>query len=112
MPNDKNLETVAQTRAFGCLTRIYWMSFGNALPVFALIYIAKEKGKATWGIDVLFWLGIVSLVLFRLVDIQFCNGTTADGKPATIGHWRQYALIAFGIGLVGWGLAHGLARVL
>jgi hypothetical protein len=46
------------------------------------------------------------------VDIRFLNGETGDGKPATLTHWRRYALLVGSVGLGAWLLAHALVSIL
>ena len=48
----------------------------------------------------------------RYLDIRKFGGRTADGAaPATMAHWRRYALLLIGVCLLLWTLAHVAARI-
>ena len=89
----------------GCLSgliRLYWLSIGNLCLFFSAIASAKEPSSATMG--VLFLGAVVALLLVRFVDIRVYKGQTSEGEPATIAHWRRYALrlVIFSVAL--WGV--------
>lgn len=94
--------------ALGVAARVFWMAFGNA-GLFLLAVSIAQAGAVSY-LDAAFWTLAAALLLVRYVDIARLSGLTADGKPASLRHWRQYA-----IGLLGailWALAHMGARLL
>jgi len=91
----------------GCLLRVYWVFFGNALV--ALLALAILQGGARLGLaDVFYWLGVASLAGCRYADIRHYGGSTAEGQPATIAHWRRYSLLLLGVAIVVWLGVHAL----
>lgn len=100
-------EQPSDQTASGCLLRLYWLFLGNIL-MFLLAYGIAARGVAVTTFDIVYWLGAASLLTVRLVDIQFLHGATAEGAPATIGHWRRYSLIVLAVAVVVWLAAHGI----
>ncbi len=77
----------------GCLSiivRLSWVFGGIIVLIYCAVFIAREKHPGTT--DLIFWLTLAAIVLLRFVDIRFLQGETLDNKPATITHWRRYAL--------------------
>lgn len=74
---------------FAALARIYWLG-GGAVLVFCAIYIVLQK--ATFTVYLVNILSVISLIVIRFIDIKYFNGETMNNQPATLGHWRQYAL--------------------
>lgn len=93
--------------ATGCLLRVYWMLLGNVL-VFLLAYGIAMRGVYLTRIDLAYWLAAASLPLVKFIDIRFMRGTTADGAPATMSHWRRYTLMVMVITFTLWLAAHGI----
>src|SRR5512140_2058006 len=92
----------------GCLSiivRLTWI-FGVSLLVFGTIFIIQGNNPGL--ADAIFWLITVGLILARYVDIRYLKGETADNKPATLKHWRRYAVIL----LIAAGLLYLLAKIL
>jgi hypothetical protein len=46
------------------------------------------------------------LVTVRFLDIKFLDGQTATGQPASIKHWRRYAIVLVVISAAIWAAAH------
>ena len=106
-PHGQQDQPIRQQPPGGCLLRIYWMFFGNALV--ALFALAIVQGKGGIGLaDLLYWLGVASLVASRYVDIHYLGGGTAEGEPATRGHWRRYSLRVLGVAALLWLAVHGV----
>lgn len=77
----------------GCLSgilRLYWMAFGNLLLLFAAVSSAKEP--SAMGRLGLFLFSVAALLAVRLIDIRAFAGQTSEGEPATMAHWRRYAI--------------------
>jgi len=84
--------------------RLYWMAFGNILVLFAAI--AAARADRAGAADVILLLAATSLIVMRYVDITRYTGLTEDGKtPATLAHWRRYALGVAVVTSVLWGVA-------
>jgi len=62
--------------------------------------------------DVIFWALVGLLVWARYFDVTRLNGLTAEGKPASLHHWRRYATFLVASAALLWALAHGTAHVL
>lgn len=84
-----------------------WMLWGN-MAVFLCAGKVAE-GTAPVMSSVLFWSFVAALVAGRYVDITRCGGTTAEGEPATLAHWRSYAIRVVIVSAVLWGLARFVA---
>lgn len=97
-----------QTRSesTGCLPvilRLTWLMWGN-LALFICAALVAE-GTAPIVTDLLFFLVAGSLVGVRYVDITRFKGETTEGEPATIAHWRRYAIMMMLISAALWALA-------
>ena len=112
MSRNRN-EEAAPVQEMGCLAgmvRIIWMMVGNGALLLLAVLITEEKPFS--GLDVAFWATVAALILLRYIDITRLSGLTADGRPASLKHWRRYALFLLLIAGGGWVLAHGVARFL
>ncbi|MDI6808570.1 MAG: hypothetical protein QME66_06260 [Candidatus Eisenbacteria bacterium] len=96
----------------GCFLRLYWMCFGNIIAVLLLVLIIEKPAKFLSAFDAAYWFTFGSLVLVRYADVRYFRGLTADGSPASLVHWRRYAVILTVAALGTWLLAHFLKRVL
>ena len=94
----------------GCLVRLGWMPAGTLLLVLSFFMILLKGPNFAW--DLAFWITAASCVVLRYVDVAFLGGRTVKGEPATIAHWRRYALLLPASALVLWGLAHWLTRLI
>ena len=93
------------------LVRLYWMLLGNALLMFCAYLVSQAESLLT-GADLAYWLVAGSLVAVRYVDIRHLGGTTAECKPATMGHWKNYARGLLVVSVIVWLAAHGLGQLL
>ena len=96
----------------GFLVRLYWMGIGNVLLLFLFFFIVEKRLIFPSLLDAAYLVALASLILIRYVDIRFLNGETGDGKPATLTHWRRYAMIIGSAGGAAWLLARVLAHFL
>lgn len=94
----------------GLLIRLYWMLFGNSALLILALFIATHKYDMLLVASLAYFAIIVSMVVVRYVDIRFFNGETVDGRPATMEHWRRYAMIIAIAGLAAWLVALAIAR--
>ena len=110
MPNpEKRDEPSHQVSGTGCLVRLGWMMFGNAALAICIGTIASCKGVSLSAVDAAFWLIVPILVWLRYIDITRMNGQTAAGQPATMSHWRRYAVLLPALSLIAWVAAHAMA---
>jgi len=97
----------------GCLVRVYWMLFGNAIMWFLLAFIVAKRPKLPSALDAIYWLTVLSLVVARFVDIRYHNGRTAYGDdPATLKHWWRYVVLLVIAAFGSWVGAYALGRLL
>jgi hypothetical protein len=86
----------------GCLVRLFWMGPGNlALFYFAGIISRLPSWTLTWR-DVAFWSAVAALIGARYFDVARFEGLTAQGEPATVRHFRRYAVWTILIALAFW----------
>ncbi|MCX7044287.1 MAG: hypothetical protein NTX50_02220 [Candidatus Sumerlaeota bacterium] len=95
----------------GCVARLGWMAIGTIALLAALLFIVQNRGKFNLA-DSLFWAAVVVCIGLRYLDIAHLNGETVAGEPATLAHWRRYALILIALALPLWALAHGIGFLL
>lgn len=82
------------------------MAFGNIALVMAALWIYKSAG---WSIaDFAFWLIVSLLIGARYIDIVRYKGTTIQGEPATMAHFKRYVLIVLMAGAAVWAVARAL----
>ena len=93
----------------GCLLRLSWLIAGNAVLLLAARSIAIGGGLLLTWADAVFWLAAGAMLAARYVDVTRFGGCTASGKPATLAHWRRYALLLCGGALAVWIVAHAIA---
>jgi hypothetical protein len=106
MSNHNNHPTDKQTGILAIIARLFWMVFGNFILVISAISILAGKGTTSYVSDVVFWCDVVALVIVRFLDIKFLDGLTTTGKPATLAHWRKYAIMLIICSGLIWAAAH------
>lgn len=99
------------TSALAILARVYWMLLGNIIVVLSAVMIGRSPQGLSLH-DAAFWAGSASLLVVRYVDVTRLQGTTAEGEPATMAHWRRYAVTVAVVAGVAWVTAHGMAFAL
>ena len=82
--------------------------FTDKLLVNLAILIGQKRTLPNHLTDVLFGATVILLVIARYVDISYLHGDTSNGEPATMKHWRQYAIGLVLISLAILGVAHGI----
>jgi uncharacterized membrane protein YdcZ (DUF606 family) len=109
MTNDHREHPSAQPEyqdPLGCLPRIFWMMLG---PLGLLLATLKVYMSAGWTVaDVLVWLIIGLLIGARYIDIVRFKGQTINEQPATMAHFRPYALLVLVAGTAMWVAARAL----
>lgn len=94
----------AELHPAGCLLRVFWMGFGNILFL-SLAAAIFRSSSYTW-LDAAYAGTVSGMVLARYLDVRRFEGLTVDSQPATLGHFRRYAV---GLALVG-GIVWCVAR--
>jgi hypothetical protein len=97
-----------QSTALGFLARLWWMFFGNMLLAFSLLFLLFNKGSFFHPADWVFWIVVASLIFMRFIDIRFCDGQTATGRPASLTNWTRYGAVLLAGSVAVWGIAHAL----
>jgi len=69
---------------------LVWI-FGGIALIYVALFIAQGKGTALTAL--LMIVMTLALILVRFADIKFLGGETLDNKPATLKHWRRYAVM-------------------
>ena len=100
-----------QGTAAGVMARLWWMLLGNAVLALSAVFILHNTVGFLHAADVVFWCTAASLVLVRYIDIQFLNGLTATGAPASTRHWIKYTILLLVCSAVVWALAHAASRL-
>ena len=107
MDEPKN-EDVKHDHLAGCFLRFFWMIVGNAILVFCVVSMVKGHSNLLGLEDAFYWSLVGILLAARYVDIQYFNGQTANGEPASMADWRRYT-VRVGIISVGlWLVAHAI----
>lgn len=101
-----------QLSSAGCLARLFWLMFGNMAVLLCAVYILRNRVPFFSPPDAVFWAAVALLIGVRYIDIKHLQGTTSEGKPATLTDWRRYVgmLVASTAGL--WVVAHVVSRAL
>lgn len=74
----------------GCLLRIAWMGFGN-IVLLSLAASVFRSASYTW-LDGAYGAVVLGLIAARYVDIRRYAGLTVHSEPATMAHFRRYAV--------------------
>ena len=93
----------------GCFLRLFWMMIGNIVLLLCVYSVIQHRSSVLSIADAFYWAIVGSLLAARYVDIRYLHGTTADGDPATIAHWRRYAVFLVLIATGLWLVAHAIA---
>lgn len=101
----------AETNPTGCLLRLCWMFVGNGVLLFSAIFIAQHPWKSLSAADLVYAAGVAFLLGTRFLDITRFQGTTATAEPATLAHWRRYALVVLAVSAGVWVGAHAVAAI-
>lgn len=85
------------------------MGGGTVTLLLLSALIAQGNAPSVTLYDLGLWVVAAAMVAVRYVDITRFGGQTTEGQPATLAHWRKYALgVAFVTSLL-WIAAHLLA---
>lgn len=67
--------------------------------------------KSGIACDFAYWINVVIMIGIRLLDIKIFAGETEDFEPATMAHWRKYAIKLILFSLLGYILVKGLSHL-
>jgi hypothetical protein len=82
------------------------MGLGNIVLAMAALSTYRSAG---WSIaDLAFWFIVGLLIGARYIDIVRYQGTTADGEPATMAHFKRHVAILLVVAAALWAVARGL----
>ena len=95
--------------ASGCLLRVFWMLIGNLILLFCALGIFQNRSGFLGVADAFYWAAVGSLLAARYVDIRYLQGRTAEGNPASLAHWRRYAVLVCAASTTLWLLVHAAA---
>ena len=109
MANDQRERSSAQPEyqnPLGCFPKIFWMMMGPLGLVLAALSVFRSAG---WTIaDAVAWLLIGLLIGARYIDVVRFKGQTINDQPATMAHFRRYALLVLSAGTALWAVARAL----
>jgi hypothetical protein len=97
--------TPARRNAAGLLFRLFWMVLGNLAAVVLAALIWDADGATELALSGAYWVTIALVVGARYVDIDRYDGLTAEGEPATLGHWRRHTAILLPLAAAIWGVS-------
>jgi hypothetical protein len=77
----------------GMFARFYWICVGDPLLLLLLVVMIAKHPKLPSLLDAAYVAALGSLILVRYADTRFLKGQTGEGQPATMAHWRRYAML-------------------
>jgi len=92
--------------------RLFWLLFGNIILIVLALTIALHTIKPPVVSHCLFWVTAIAAIALRYADIRFFHGETADCVPATMAHFRGYAVKLAIFAAAIWGIALLAAKYL
>jgi hypothetical protein len=110
-PNTPNTTNTPDTpiAPSGCLLRLVWSIGGSATIYLALATIGATRPPLPSSLDFVVGVTLIVMLAARWLDITRCNGRTLSDDPATLWHWRRYAVLLGSSTLAAWSLAHLIA---
>jgi len=84
------------------------MFVGNAAVYASLAVIAMGDAEFPSSLDAVVWVAVALTLGARWLDITRWEGKTASGEPATLAHWRRYAVVVVGLTAVASVVAHAI----
>lgn len=102
-------ESTASNSGLGLLLRLFWMIFGTVVLGFSGLYILWNREGFFSVADISYGAIVPLLIAARYLDIAKFHGATGTGEPATMAHWRRYALGVLVISVAAWVILHGIA---
>jgi hypothetical protein len=91
---------------FNLLLTIFGTLIGNLVIFFTALFILQHKGKVFYTADIVFWGMVAAISLARFLNIKLYGGTTEDGEPVSMAHWRKHTGILLAIVTAAWVIVH------
>ena len=107
--SDQTKPVVPASEPTGCLggvVRVAWLGVGNGALLFLALGIAQQRAFPV--LDLTYWAVVVGLIAIRYLDITKLHGLTSNGEPASLQHWRRYAIFLILASAAVWLVAHGV----
>ena len=95
----------------GCLLRVFWLMLGNVALLTSAYGIVEDSAAILGPADLLYWSVAALLLGARYADIRYFQGRTADGRPASMAHWRRYAAVLAVVSTAIWLAAHAASHL-
>jgi hypothetical protein len=87
-----------------------WFLVAHAVLLLSAAIIVQQHRKPFSAADAVFFGTVVLAAVIRYLDIRFFRGATATGNPATMRHWRRYAILLILVSLIVWAAAHAVGH--
>ena len=94
----------------GCLIRMLWLLAVPAVLLLSAAVIVQQHRKPFTAADAVFFGTVILAAVIRYLDIRFFGGATETGDPATMHHWRRYAILLILVSLIVWVAAHAVGH--
>jgi hypothetical protein len=89
--------------------RVYAMMIGHLVLLYWAVVIPQSRSACVGTADAFYWATVGILLLARHVDIQYLQGRTADGGPASLADWRHYAVFLLVVSTTLWLFVNAVA---
>lgn len=89
--------------------RLVWSIGGSATIYLTLAAIGATGPSLPSSLDFVVGITLIAMLVARWFDITRCNGRTLGDEPATLRHWRSYAVLLVSTTVAAWSLAHWVA---
>lgn len=109
IPNTLHDSTTPPIAASGCLLRLIWSIGGCAAIYLSLATIGATSPPLPSSLDLVVGVTLILMLVARWLDITRFSGRTFADEPASMHHWRRYAVLLVGSTLATWSLAHWIA---
>lgn len=76
----------------GCAVRLSWLIVGPVVVAVAVAVLASQEDISAIGGSSVYWGAVLAMLVLRYVDVAKYDGLTAEGEPASMTHFRRYAL--------------------
>ncbi len=91
------------------MIRLAWLLYGNAVLGICWFGIAGRGIRAIALADIAYFATALLMIAARYIDIKHFNGLTSEGEPATMAHFRSYAIVLGAVVAGLWLLAQFIA---
>ena len=108
MDNERSAAGTGNASILGCLIPTFWMLGGNGILAICAVAIAAGERATSNAADLCYWLTVGCLLAARYADIRYLGGRTSEGAPASMAHWRRYAVVLVVVSIVLWIVAHSV----